>query len=84
MFVANCEDRDVKLRGTAGSEKEGLVLVCINKRWGPICQINNEAITKTLCRQLGYTNRDGKKLFMLAYHGSVILKHNIHLTLLSW
>ncbi|CAI8018661.1 Neurotrypsin [Geodia barretti] len=31
---ANCEDRDIKLRGTAGSEKEGLVLVCINKKMG--------------------------------------------------
>ena len=65
IFVANCEDGDVRLRGTTGSEEKGLVLVCVNKRWGPICDYN-KANTKTLCRQLGYTYRDGKKLFMLA------------------
>ncbi|CAI8015589.1 Neurotrypsin [Geodia barretti] len=52
---ANCEDGDVRLLGTTVSE-EGLVLVCVNKRWGPICQNNNEANTKTMCRQLGYTD----------------------------
>ena len=57
LLIANCEDGDVRLLGTTVSE-EGLVLVCVNKRWGPICQNNNEASTKTMCRQLGYT--DGK------------------------
>jgi hypothetical protein len=55
---ANCEDRDVRLLGTTGSEEEGFVLVCINQRWGPICNNYNEANTKTLCRQLGYTYGD--------------------------
>ena len=67
LLIANCEDGDVRLRGTAGSEEEGLVLVCINKRWGLFCQNYNEENTKTLCRQLGYTYREGKKLFILVY-----------------
>ena len=53
-LLANCDDGDVRLLRTSGSEKEGTALVCINRRWGPICSNRNEANGKTMCHQLGY------------------------------
>ena len=35
-------------------EREGYVLVCINKRWGPMCRNYRQANLKTICTQLGY------------------------------
>ena len=36
------------------NEREGYVLVCINKRWGSLCGDDIDANTKTICTQLGY------------------------------
>ena len=53
IFTAKCDDGDVRLY-QGPDEREGYVLVCINKRWGPICMDNREANSRTICTQLGY------------------------------
>ena len=54
IFTAKCDDGDVRLY-QGPNEREGYVLVCINKRWGPICGDDRRANNvKTLCTQLGY------------------------------
>ena len=53
--VVNCDDGDVKLH-MGSHEREGYVLTCMNKRWGPICRSDHdEAHMKTVCTQLGHS-----------------------------
>ena len=58
-LVDDCIDGDVRL--FEYSERDDYVnsqyvLVCINKRWGPICSNNRRGNIKTLCNQFGYAN----------------------------
>ncbi len=50
----SCANGDVRLRG-GGTRREGRVEICINNRWGTICDTewdNDEA--SVVCQQLGY------------------------------
>ncbi|CAI8015578.1 Neurotrypsin [Geodia barretti] len=58
----DCIDGDVRLfeyLGRYDYEKRQYVLVCINKRWGPICSNNRQGNSKTLCNQFGYNGGYG-------------------------
>ena len=53
-MVKTCENGDVRLMG-GGSDREGRVEICINSRWGTICDDqwdSNEA--SVVCQQLGF------------------------------
>lgn len=63
-LAANCEDGDIKLVPDSRG-REGVVLVCINRRWGPICDryYDEDPSIMTMCTQLGYTG--GEQQFYL-------------------
>ena len=57
FLTANCVNGDVRLVG-GSTNREGRVEVCMNGRWGTVCN-NNQQLAGTVCSQLGYSG-DGK------------------------
>ena len=56
-----CVDGDIK-QLVGQDETSGTVLMCLNKRWGTICDDQSRDDNwKTVCRQLGYDAASGKK-----------------------
>eukprot|EP00731_Ephydatia_muelleri_P036913 Em0353g2a len=54
-----CNDGEVRLRGSPNAN-QGRVELCINRRWGTICDTNwNSVAAQVVCNQLGYTNANG-------------------------
>ena len=51
-----CTHGDIRLVGTGTSSSRGRVEVCVNNRWGTVCDDSWSTIdARVACRQLGYS-----------------------------
>ena len=58
IIHAGCVHGDIRLAGTGTSSNRGRVEVCLNNRWGTVCDdswSSNDA--RVTCRQLGYSDQ---------------------------
>ena len=55
-IISDCNRGDVRLVGS--SRSQGRVEVCVNGRWGTVCN-GNPQIAETVCNQLGFLS-EGK------------------------
>ena len=62
-FLANCSDCEVRLVD-GSTNREGRVEVCVDGRWGTVCDNSQEGIAGAVCSQLGFPS---KGAFLLAY-----------------
>ena len=49
----NCDNGEIRLVG-GSTNREGRVEVCMNGRWGTVCNNNQEGIAGYVCSQLGF------------------------------
>ena len=52
--VANCVNGEMRLVG-GSTDREGRVEVCMDGRWGTVCN-NNQEIAGAVCSQLGFSS----------------------------
>jgi len=53
-----CAHGDIRLVGTGSSSTQGRVEVCVNNRWGTVCDDSWSTFdARVACRQLGYSDR---------------------------
>ena len=70
--VEACTDGDIRLVDGA-AEFEGRVEVCLNGRWGTICDDSwDKEEAQVACKQLGYSNFQDSIPFTNAYFGQGI------------
>ena len=56
MYIAKCENGNVRLYGTEYS-RIGKLAVCLNGTWSKVCSSDNEtSLADVTCRQLGYSH----------------------------
>jgi len=54
-----CTHGDIRLVGTGSSSTQGRVEVCVNSRWGTVCDDSWSTFdARVTCRQLGYSDRN--------------------------
>ena len=51
--LVDCTNGDVRLVG-GSTAREGRVEVCVDGRWGTVCNNNQEEIAEAVCSQLGF------------------------------
>ena len=49
----NCTDGEIRLAG-GSTNREGRVEVCLDGRWGTVCNNSQEGIAEAVCSQLGF------------------------------
>ena len=63
LVLAKCTGGEVRLVD-GSTNREGRVEVCMNGRWGTICDNSQEGIAGAVCSQLGFPSEGA---FLLAY-----------------
>ena len=59
--IVSCSNGDTRLVG-GQSEMEGRVEVCVNNRWGTVCDKQwSSAHSKVICRYLGFNDNEGNE-----------------------
>ena len=59
LNLVNCVDEEMRLVGRS-TNREGRVEVCVDGRWGTVCNSGIEGIAGAVCSQLGFP-AEGKK-----------------------
>ena len=56
-WCTGCTHGDIRLVGTGTSSTRGRVEVCVNNRWGTVCDDSWSTFdARVTCRQLGYSD----------------------------
>ena len=67
ILIDTCYYGEIRLVG-GENEMEGRVKMCINNRWGTVCNSEwSPAHTKVVCRSLGFGYNEGKLILILDY-----------------
>ena len=57
VYCTGCAHGDIRLVGTGTSSTRGRVEVCVNNRWGTVCDDSWSTFdARVACRQLGYSD----------------------------